>query len=554
MKTHTRINTILLILMLVSPFGWAQRGPQDTWYLDSSITPSGVSGIDSYDLIATNDGKLLIADIQGDRIIELERNGTFLRNLATSGTGDGFLKDPREISIAPNGNLYVTDFTNHRIQVFQRDGTFVRKFSQQGSGDGELDGPWGIAVSQSGEVFVADMNNHRIQVFDLNGTFLRKWGTQGNLEGQLNKPRGLDLDDDGSVLVIDYENKRLVVFSPSGQYLRKWTIGGSGSKKQYATTVANLRNGLLYVGGGAHPNVSPNQSVDLRALYESSGSLIKYLQNDAPWPSKWASATSFPDGTIVVADRDNDKLNFYRPTYRTFRPANSKHPPLPEIVSVVQRPGTNYLDITFRINDADSPNVEVGILGFVDGGNDLDKVVVPKTFVGSTVGKLGQNVPTGQNHLVTWDAGTDWNVGFGEIEMEVLAKDDRDLLNIHYLTLPATDSNSTELKISRSPVSDANLLSLWYWLLSTDQIQLSGLTGLASGTNTTVTGENYLLNLMNLRKANASEISRAKEGGTPGIVNKFEPTFKVGPRETPNKINEYGFETQNSNGFWVIPN
>jgi hypothetical protein len=541
MITYARELTLFLTLLLVCPFGWGQRGPQDTWYLDKSIMPSGVSGIEAYDLVATNDGKLLMVDNQGDRIIELDANGTFVRTLATSGTDDGFVKDPRALRIGPDGKVYVSDHANHRIQVFERNGSLVRKFGQQGSADGQFIYPWGIAVSEAGEVFVADMNNHRIQVFDLNGTFLRKWGTQGNLEGQLNKPRGLDLDDDGSVLVIDYENNRLVVFSPSGQYLRKWTIGGTGSKKQYATTVANLRNGLLYVGGGAHPNVSPNKSVDFRALYESSGSLVKYLQNDAPWPTKWAPATSFPDGTIVVADRDNDKLDFYRPTYRTVRSGTSKHPPMPEVISVSQRSGTNYLDITFRVNDADSPNVEIGILGFVDGGNNLAKVVVPKTFVGSTTGKLGQNVPTGQNHLVTWDAGTDWSVGFGEIEMEVLAKDDRNLLNIHYLTLPATDNNTT-------------LLSLWYWLLSSDQIQLSGLTGLASGTNTTATGESYLLNLMNLRKANASEISRAKEGGTPGNINKFEPTFKVGPKETPNKINEYGFETQDSNGFWVIPN
>ena len=55
-------------------------------------------------------------------------------------------------------------------------------------------------------------------------------------------------------------------------------------------------------------------------------------------------------------------------------------------------------------------------------------------------------------HTVTWDAKADWNVSYGNVELAVVAQDDRELMNFHFLTLPATDSNSTPLKISRSPV------------------------------------------------------------------------------------------------------
>jgi hypothetical protein len=59
---------------------------------------------------------------------------------------------------------------------------------------------------------------------------------------------------------------------------------------------------------------------------------------------------------------------------------------------------------------------------------------------------------------------------------------------------------------------------------------------------------------MNLREASSTEVSRAKEGAVPGLINKFTPTFKVGPNERPVKINEYGFDTGASSGFWVVPN
>jgi hypothetical protein len=142
---------------------------------------------------------------------------------------------------------------------------------------------------------------------------------------------------------------------------------------------------------------------------------------------------------------------------------------LPEVISVTQPAGTNHLEVKYRITDADSAKVKAGLLAFKDGGNDLSKVIVPQTFIGSVAGKLDENTTTGTIHTVTWDAKEDWNVSYGNVELAVVAQDDRELMNFHFLTLPATDSNSTPLKISRSPVDDSDLLNAWYTLLSLDQ-------------------------------------------------------------------------------------
>ena len=57
---------------------------------------------------------------------------------------------------------------------------------------------------------------------------------------------------------------------------------------------------------------------------------------------------------------------------------------------------------------------------------------------------------------------------------------------------------------------------------------------------------------MGLREATAAEVLRAKEAGTSGVVNQWEPKLKVGPDERPAKINAYGFDTGGS-GYWVVP-
>jgi len=58
---------------------------------------------------------------------------------------------------------------------------------------------------------------------------------------------------------------------------------------------------------------------------------------------------------------------------------------------------------------------------------------------------------------------------------------------------------------------------------------------------------------MNLREATLEERTRAREGAISGAVNQFTPSFKVGPDERPNKVNEYGFDTGSTNGYWVTP-
>ena len=275
---------------------------------------------------------------------------------------------------------------------------------------------------------------------------MHTFGSYGNLEGQFNQPVDLELNDDGSLAVLSHGNSRLISVSTSGQYLNHWATNGGSMH------VANLDNGLLGITWSNYIGV-----------YENNGFRVKHWNKTG---HTYSSLQGLTDGSIVLLNRDSDEFDIYKQTFRTLRPPNSKEIPLPEIISVSQVEGTNYLEITFRINDADSSHVEAAMLGFVDGGTDFSKIVLPKSFIGSIEGKLDNNVSTNVDHTVVWNAADDWNVGFGEIEMAVLAKDDRDLLNLHFLSLPTEDDNASELVINRSPLNDSDLLPLWYWHLA----------------------------------------------------------------------------------------
>jgi len=550
---------ILIFLIPFLSLLHGQRGPQDTWYEAARVPmPSGCS---PHDLIVTPEGTLLLTDTNNDKIHELEANGTLIRSFGAPGSGNGQFNNPVELAMGPNNRIYVTDQDNHRIQVLERDGTFVKAFGTNGTGDGQFNQPRGLGISLDNEVFVSEVSNHRVQVFDADGNFLRKWGSLGNLDGQMNKPYSLEVDEDRKVFVTDYENNRINVFSKTGELLYKIGTHRYSSTRSSVAFLKLLPTGILATVG---ETPSDGRYQDLLSFREKNGALLKTKNfGHDHYSGTWSPSTQFDNGTIVFAHRSSNNLIFLEQTYRTLKPATPKNLPLVDVISVKQPAGTDHLEIKYKITDTDSSTVNCGLLAFKDGGNDLSKLIIPSTFVGSTTGKLGPSTTTGTTHTVTWDAAADWDVLFGDVEIAVVAQDDRELMNFHFLTLPATDTNPTELKINRSPVGHGDFKNAWYTLLALgdtgitlDGDEVKSTSGpyytTDSGTTTSAEGRKYLLNKMNLREATAAEIERAKEGATPGVINKFEPSHKVGPDERPNKVNEYGFDTGGS-GFWVVP-
>ena len=371
-----------------------------------------------YDFHITPENTFLITDYNHHRVFEVDNNGTYLRTIASYGSGDGQINAPRGVHLGTDNRIYVADTGSHRVQIFDRNGTFIRKFGSSGSGDGQFNQPYGVVTSNTGEIFVVDRYNHRVQAFDSNGTFLRKFGSIGSLEGQMNQPHDITISDQGNLMVADFYNRRIVHFTTAGEFLKHPTVS------DHPEHIANLSNGLLGTSRDNRVELYDENSDRLKIWYKPGGGT--------------SAIGSMPNGTIVCLNRNNDSILFYKPTYRTVRRNDSLEIPLPEVLSVVQPDNSNNLQVTYRINDADSTHVSARMLGFVDGGNDLSKVIIPTSFIGSTVGKLDDNVTTNQEHNITWNVGADWSVGFGELEVAIMAKDDRNLLNLHFLTLPGT--------------------------------------------------------------------------------------------------------------------
>jgi len=89
---------------------------------------------------------------------------------------------PTDVAFASNSDFYVSDgYGNPRVAKFTKEGKFLLQFGTRGTGAGQFRLPHNVVVDAQGRVYVTDRDNERIEVFDSNGKFLNQWKTYGGV-------------------------------------------------------------------------------------------------------------------------------------------------------------------------------------------------------------------------------------------------------------------------------------------------------------------------------------------------------------------------------------
>ena len=88
---------------------------------------------------------------------------------------DGQFRQPTDVTWDPQGDIFISDgYINSRVAKFDKNGDWVKQWGTKGSGQGQFNTPHTIAADAKGNIYVGDRGNRRIQVFDSDGTFQRE--------------------------------------------------------------------------------------------------------------------------------------------------------------------------------------------------------------------------------------------------------------------------------------------------------------------------------------------------------------------------------------------
>ncbi len=295
--------------------------------------------------------------ITGKRPV-LKQQYSFKSKFGTKGNGNGQLSYPYGIAIEPStGNIYIADTSNHRIQAFKRDGTFVRVIGSSGSGDVQFSSPSGLTFDKNGNLVVADTGNHRIQVIDvLTGQLKFKFGSEGNANGQFSYPNHVTTTHDGQIIVSDSSNHRLQYFSSTGVWLKTFAPGQGTGVGQLSnpmgvcvdskgnTIICEYINHRLQIfdtngqsikviGGPTHGNgngqfyhpwgidIDANDSIVVvdqynhrMQIFDANGQFVMTMGSNGTGDGQINSASGVAidqDGNIILLDRGNNRVQIF---------------------------------------------------------------------------------------------------------------------------------------------------------------------------------------------------------------------------------------------------
>jgi DNA-binding beta-propeller fold protein YncE len=156
-------------------------------------------------------GNLWLTDARGEngkghQVFKFSPDGKVLMTLGkagVSGSGPDLFDQPTDVVVAPSGEIFVTDShrngKNNRVVKLSREGRFIKEWGTKGSGPGQISEPHTIAMDSRGRLFVGDRENNRIQIFDQDGKYLDEWR-------QFGRPSGIFITADDTIYVADSES------------------------------------------------------------------------------------------------------------------------------------------------------------------------------------------------------------------------------------------------------------------------------------------------------------------------------------------------------------
>jgi len=521
---------------LVFERAWGSRGTGDGQF----IYPQGIA-INSL-------GHVYIADTNNGRVQIFDQNGKFLRKIT------GLV--PVGIAIDSQNRIYISS-AGAGVQVYDQNGNFIRSWS--GSGETQIRDAKGIAIDSQDRVYVSSAQDNQILVFDNVGNFIRKWGSFGSGIGQFSTSQGITIDSQNKIYIIDTFNNRIQLFSTDGSYLNKWGSLGFGlGELSKPNSMAIGSMGRFFVTDTGNNQIQIFNS-EGNFLYKFGSTGDKLVQFNQPRGIAIDSVNR-----VYIVDQQNYRIQVFRPSYRTHGLAVPGALPTPQVISSTQRISTAVLDIDYKVIDPDNGTVSTYPAAFINGTTNLNSLILMTTFVDSTSANFGQNITTGVEHRISWDVGTDWNVDFGDLKIAIFANDGRGLIDLHLLHIPVVNGNPA-FKINRSPLTNEDFLTAWFWLIASGDTavrlqngEVRGVGGdlenvlLAMDTSTSTEGRAFLFERLGVREATATEIQRAKEASTPGTVTQWQPRVVHPSRNQPTAVNEFNFDTGATSGWWII--
>ncbi len=153
-----------------------------------------------------SDDRIVACDWGNNEIRVISPDGTRLLHCFRASDCDQSIS----CAVYHQDTFFVSNAKAHCVKVFSKEGKFLYNIGSEGSGDGQFSHPFGLAIDKFNNLLVCDAGNTRLQSFTLDGKFVTKIEKHFLKNG--GAPRYVAVSNDGQVLVTDMKKHCVLVF------------------------------------------------------------------------------------------------------------------------------------------------------------------------------------------------------------------------------------------------------------------------------------------------------------------------------------------------------
>lgn len=291
-------------------------------------------GLGADDAFFTNDGKMIIVNLEELNVIELidyaTKKVTWAYGSETSfGSTPGFLHTPDDAYMLPNGDIIVADIKNCRIIEIAPDKSIVRQYGVSGkcsNKSGYLNKPNGDTPLPNGHILISNIVGQTLVELDEN------WKPVFTMKLPVLYPSDPQMTKAGNILVADYSRPgQIVEVDKNGNIV--WQFDGDAKTKLNKPSLAiELPNG----------NILSNDDINHRVIViDKKTKEIIWQYGVTGKPGRAYGQLNIPDGVDIIMRSPNGS---YAPT---ITPTSTTKP---NTIGSVSRHPANFVNKTVHIS------------------------------------------------------------------------------------------------------------------------------------------------------------------------------------------------------------
>jgi len=163
--------------------------------------------------ISGSDKLLVIADLGDNTVKSYLPNGEYVLSLSQEASGIPESWHPFDVALTDDGRILVSDIQGKQVLAFSCAGKFAYAFAEPEEGNGPQK-PGAMAIDSLGRVHLVDSGSHQIFVYDNFGRFLFTYGRPGSIGTGMRVPTAIAIDTENDLVYIaDSGNRQIDVWS-----------------------------------------------------------------------------------------------------------------------------------------------------------------------------------------------------------------------------------------------------------------------------------------------------------------------------------------------------